>query len=157
MFTAYQQVRCIQIAVLRAACTAYYIQKLARLHAAEACTVGPWATSEITEHPHAPSGVAVFMSAHSKTPYNTPSMDFPSDRERDGMTQGVAAGFRLGRRLAHSTPCAPHTTFGTQMAPYYPCFPHTTFGTQMAEERGIGRKTFGTEMVEERGIVRKTA
>ena len=27
---------------------------------------------DITERPHAPSGVAVFMSAHSKTPYITP-------------------------------------------------------------------------------------
>ena len=35
--------------------------------------------------PHAPSGVAAFMSAHSKTPYITPSMDFPS-------VNGVARG-----------------------------------------------------------------
>ena len=33
---------------------------------------------EITERPHAPSGVAAFMSAHSKTPYITPSMDISS-------------------------------------------------------------------------------
>ena len=33
---------------------------------------------DITERPHAPSGVAVFVSAHSKTPYITPSMDFYS-------------------------------------------------------------------------------
>ena len=31
---------------------------------------------DITERPHIPSGVAAFMSAHSKTPYTTPSMDF---------------------------------------------------------------------------------
>ena len=31
----------------------------------------------ITDRPHAPSGVAAFMSAHSKTPYITPSVDFP--------------------------------------------------------------------------------
>ena len=29
-------------------------------------------SSEITERPRAPSGVAAFMSAHSKTPYITP-------------------------------------------------------------------------------------
>ena len=32
---------------------------------------------EITERPRVPSGVAAFISAHSKTPYTTPSMDFP--------------------------------------------------------------------------------
>ena len=31
----------------------------------------------ITVRPHAPSGVAAFMSAHSKTPYITPRMVFP--------------------------------------------------------------------------------
>ena len=31
---------------------------------------------EITERPRAPSGVAVFMSVHSKTPCITPSTDF---------------------------------------------------------------------------------
>ena len=34
--------------------------------------------SESTERPHAPSGVAVFMSAHSKTPCITPCMDISS-------------------------------------------------------------------------------
>ena len=32
---------------------------------------------DITERLHAPSGVAVFMSTNNKTPYITPSMDFP--------------------------------------------------------------------------------
>ena len=35
---------------------------------------------EITERPHALRGVAAFMSADSKTPYITPSMDFPLDK-----------------------------------------------------------------------------
>ena len=39
----------------------------------------------ITERPRAPSGVAVFMSTHSKTPYITPSMDFYS---RKGVVRG---------------------------------------------------------------------
>ena len=34
-------------------------------------------TREITECPHAPSGVAAFMSAHSKTPYITLVWIFP--------------------------------------------------------------------------------
>ena len=41
-----------------------------------------------TERPHAPSGVAAFMSAHSKTPYITPSMDFPSWKGYYGGTGG---------------------------------------------------------------------
>ena len=35
---------------------------------------------ENTERPHAPSGVAAFMSAHSKPPYITPGMGFPSGK-----------------------------------------------------------------------------
>ena len=35
--------------------------------------------------PHTPSGVAAFMSAHSKTPYITLSMDFSSGK---GVVQG---------------------------------------------------------------------
>ena len=42
----------------------------------------------ITERPRAPSGVAVFMPAHSKTPYITPSMDFYSGK-------GVVRGRRV--------------------------------------------------------------
>ena len=38
------------------------------------------APKDITERPHAPSGVAVFMSAHSKTPYITPSMKLSSGK-----------------------------------------------------------------------------
>ena len=49
---------------------------------------------EITERPHAPIGVAAFMSAHSKTPYITPSMAFPSGngvvRRRSGQQMGFA-------------------------------------------------------------------
>ena len=46
---------------------------------------------DITERPRAPSGVAAFMSAHSKTPYITPSMDFSSGN-------GVVRG-RSGQQL----------------------------------------------------------
>ena len=60
-----------------------------------ATPVGAWPASaaarEITERPHAPSGVAAFMSAHSKTPYITPSMDFSSGK-------GVVRG-RRGQQL----------------------------------------------------------
>ena len=46
---------------------------------------------EITERPRTPSGVAVFMSAHSKTPNITPSIPFPS-------VNGVVRG-RRGQQL----------------------------------------------------------
>ena len=51
------------------------------------CVVSRYLTSgrDITERPHAPSGVAAFVSAHSKTPYITPSMDISSG-------QGVVRG-----------------------------------------------------------------
>ena len=55
---------------------------------------------QITERPHAPSGVAAFMSVHSTTPYITPSMVFPSGK-------GVAWG-RRGQQL------------GSPLAPCYP-------------------------------------
>ena len=35
---------------------------------------------EITERPRAPNGVAASMSAHSQTPYITPSMGFTSGK-----------------------------------------------------------------------------
>ena len=63
---------------------------------------------EITELPHAPSGVAVFMPAHSKTMDITPSMDSPSRhgvvRWRRGnihsaVAEGAAAGIWLDRSL----------------------------------------------------------
>ena len=53
---------------------------------------------DITERPRAPSGVAAFMSAHSKTPYITPSMDFSSGkgvvRGRRGQQLGLACATR---------------------------------------------------------------
>ena len=42
----------------------------------------------ITERPHAPGGVAAFMSAHSKTQYVTPSMDISSGK---GVVRGRRA------------------------------------------------------------------
>ena len=56
------------------------------------CFAQPQAQArEITERPRAPSGVAAFMPGHSKTPYITPSMDFPSGK-------GVVRG-RKGQQL----------------------------------------------------------
>ena len=46
----------------------------------------------ITERPRAPSGLAAFMSAHSKTPYITPGMDFYSGKGVVRGQQGAAAG-----------------------------------------------------------------
>ena len=48
-------------------------------------------TREITERPHTPSGVAAFMSSHSKTQYITPSMGVSSGK-------GVVRG-RRGQQL----------------------------------------------------------
>ena len=45
---------------------------------------------EITEQPHAPNGVAAFMSGHSVTPYITPSMNF-SLGKGSMRAQGAAA------------------------------------------------------------------
>ena len=50
---------------------------------------------DITERTRAPSGVAAFMSAHSKTPYITPSMDCYSGK---GVVQG-RRGQNLGFAL----------------------------------------------------------
>ena len=43
-----------------------------RPHARRTAHAGVCLSTAIRERPHAPSGVAVFMSAHSKTPYITP-------------------------------------------------------------------------------------
>ena len=53
---------------------------------------------DITERPHAPSGVAVFMSAHSETPYITHSMDFPSGNGVVRGRRGQQLGFALVRK-----------------------------------------------------------
>ena len=42
--------------------------------------IAPSLARAITERPHAPSGIAASMSAHSKTPYITPSMDVSSGK-----------------------------------------------------------------------------
>ena len=54
-------------------------------------------TKEITERPRAPSGVAAFMSAHSKTPYITLSMEVYSVKGvvRGTGAQWAAAGSRV--------------------------------------------------------------
>ena len=52
----------------------------------------------ITEHPRAPSGVAAFISANSKTPYITPSMDCSSGN-------GVVRGSK-GQQLEFALRCA---------------------------------------------------
>ena len=55
----------------------------------------PVRTREITERPHAPSGVAAFKAAHSKTPHNTPSMDFSSGKGVVRGRRGQQPGFTL--------------------------------------------------------------
>ena len=47
--------------------------------------------TDITERPHTPSGVAAFVSADSKTPYVTPSMDFSSVKGVVRGRKGAAA------------------------------------------------------------------
>ena len=49
----------------------------------------------ITEHPHTPGEVAAFMSAHSKTPYITPSMDISSGKRVVRGRRGLQLGFFL--------------------------------------------------------------
>ena len=53
-----------------------------------------------TGRPHAPSGVAAFMSAHSKTPHVTPSMGFPSGKGVEWGRRAKQLGFTL------SSPCS---------------------------------------------------
>ena len=57
--------------------------------AVDSVRAGPWCPAvarlwpwqgKFQSGPHAPSGVAAFMSAHSKTPYSTPRMDFYSGK-----------------------------------------------------------------------------
>ena len=59
-----------------------------------------WGPRDSTERPHGPRPlwVAAFMSAHSKTPYVNPSMDFSSGKGvvRGRRGQGAAAGIRVG-------------------------------------------------------------
>ena len=49
-----------------------------------------------TEHPHARSGVAAFISARSKTPCITPSMKFSSGKGVVRGRRGQQLGFALG-------------------------------------------------------------
>ena len=51
--------------------------------------------------PHAPGGVAAFMSAHSKTPYITPSMDFSYGKGvvRGRRGQQLEFALRMGQPL----------------------------------------------------------
>ena len=55
----------------------------------------PARARDITERPHAPSGVAAFTSAHSKTPYITPSMNFFLWEWGSKGAQGAAVGICL--------------------------------------------------------------
>ena len=57
-----------------------------------------------TERPRAPGRVAAFMSAHSKTPYITPSMDVSSG---NGVVRG-RGGAQLGFALIHVSLLPPH-------------------------------------------------
>ena len=75
-----------------------------------------------TERPHAPSGVAAFMSAHSKTPYITPSMDFSSGKGvawgRRGQQLEFALALDRGRgRLTHRQCLSRHNTDSMRVNP----------------------------------------
>ena len=59
--------------------------------------IGP---NEITERPHAPSGVAALMPAHIKTPHITPSMEFSSGKEVVRGGRGQQLEFALGAAVA---------------------------------------------------------
>ena len=67
-----------------------------------------------TEHPRAPSEVAAFMSAHSKTPYINPSMGFSSIkgvvRGRRGQQLGVALSLSAGPYSMSAHRTTPHIT-----------------------------------------------
>ena len=56
--------------------------------AATEAVVMPGGAAQRAERPRDPGGVAAFMSAHSKTPYITPSMEFSSG-------EGVVRGRRM--------------------------------------------------------------
>ena len=55
---------------------------------------------QITERPRAPSGVAAFMSVHSKTPYITPGMIFSSEKGVARGRGGQQLGFALAAKKA---------------------------------------------------------
>ena len=67
-----------------------------------------WKWEENYRAPPRPSGVAAFMSAHSKTPYITPSMDFSSGkgvvRGRGGQQLGFALRDHAAARELQSAP-----------------------------------------------------
>ena len=60
---------------------------------------------EITERHSAPSGVAAFIPAHSKTPYITPGVDFSSRKGVVRGRRGQQLGFAL--RRPHLAPAVP--------------------------------------------------
>ena len=64
-----------------------------------------WLSREITERPHAPSRVAAFTSAHSNTPYITPSMGCSSGNGGVWRRRGEAAAICVGFYLATAVAC----------------------------------------------------
>ena len=66
---------------------------------------------DITERPHAPSGVAVFMSAHSKTPYFTPSL---WERGSTGAQGGSSCNLPCGTTSRDGNRARAHGTRGTR-------------------------------------------
>ena len=67
---------------------------------------------EITERPHAPSGVAAIMSAHSKTPYITPSMDISFGKGVIRGHRGQQLGFALSFHCHARGWCAQRSALG---------------------------------------------
>ena len=66
---------------------------------------------DITERPHAPSGVAAFMTANSKPPYITPSMEFSSGKGVVRGRRGAAAGILLAFLVLWAKKSNSGTTF----------------------------------------------
>ena len=71
-------------------------------------TLCAWVAKDIAERPHAPSGVAAFMSAHSKTPHISPSMVSSSGNGVVRGLRGQQLGFTSGRQATVATPCSAH-------------------------------------------------
>ena len=76
--------------------------------------------TEITEHPYDPSRVAAFMSAHSKTPYITPSMDVSSGKGVVWGGRGPAAGICLALGEWLPNPACTRLSKGHNRAPPRP-------------------------------------
>ena len=90
------------------------------------------ATRENTERPHAPGGIAAVMSAHSKTPYITPSMKSSSGkgvvRGRGGQRLEYAASRgHLQNVIIHAYVSCTSSSMHTSHARHHPCIQHSAY------------------------------